>query len=165
MRRQREDAIQVATDMQRGRARVLVVWSDGPPLEAAVERHLFEPFFSSESRSSGLGLYICRELCGAMARASRYRRAPWRRAGSPRRQRVFRGFPHGHPHCRHCRVCENGGVTVPAAGSPAQVLVVDDEPDLRTLYELTLLREGYQVDSAASWPMPGSTCRKGASTR
>ncbi len=32
----------------------------------------------------------------------------------------------------------------------AQVLVVDDEPDLRTLYELTLLREGYRVDSAAS---------------
>jgi len=28
-----------------------------------VMRHLFEPFFSSESRSSGLGLYICRELC------------------------------------------------------------------------------------------------------
>ena len=33
---------------------------------------------------------------------------------------------------------------------PAQVLVVDDEPDLRTLYELTLLREGYRVDAAAS---------------
>jgi two-component system response regulator PilR (NtrC family) len=29
------------------------------------------------------------------------------------------------------------------------ILVVDDEPDLRTLYELTLLREGYQVDVAA----------------
>jgi two-component system response regulator PilR (NtrC family) len=28
------------------------------------------------------------------------------------------------------------------------VLVVDDEPDLRTLYELTLLREGYEVVSA-----------------
>jgi two-component system response regulator PilR (NtrC family) len=41
-------------------------------------------------------------------------------------------------------------VTATAAGSPAQVLVVDDEPDLRTLYELTLLREGYQVDSAAT---------------
>lgn len=27
----------------------------------------------------------------------------------------------------------------------AAVLVVDDEPDLRTLYELTLLREGYEV--------------------
>jgi two-component system response regulator PilR (NtrC family) len=32
----------------------------------------------------------------------------------------------------------------------AQVLVVDDEPDLRTLYELTLLREGYRVDSAGT---------------
>jgi two-component system sensor histidine kinase PilS (NtrC family) len=41
----------------------LSVWSDGNPLEASVLRHLFEPFFSSESRSSGLGLYICRELC------------------------------------------------------------------------------------------------------
>lgn len=29
--------------------------------------------------------------------------------------------------------------------STRTVLVVDDEPDLRTLYELTLLREGYQV--------------------
>ena len=30
------------------------------------------------------------------------------------------------------------------------LLVVDDEPDLRTLYELTLLREGYDVDSAGT---------------
>jgi two-component system, NtrC family, response regulator PilR len=30
-----------------------------------------------------------------------------------------------------------------------RLLVVDDEPDLRTLYELSLLREGYEVDSAA----------------
>ena len=29
-------------------------------------------------------------------------------------------------------------------------LVVDDEPDLRTLYELTLLREGYDLDTAGT---------------
>ena len=36
--------------------------------------------------------------------------------------------------------------------SPAHfsLLVVDDEPDLRTLYELTLLREGYRVDAAGT---------------
>jgi two-component system response regulator PilR (NtrC family) len=36
--------------------------------------------------------------------------------------------------------------------SPAHysLLVVDDEPDLRTLYELTLLREGYDVETAGS---------------
>jgi two-component system, NtrC family, response regulator PilR len=37
-----------------------------------------------------------------------------------------------------------------ASAAPPQVLVVDDEPDLRTLYELTLLREGYRVDAAAT---------------
>jgi two-component system sensor histidine kinase PilS (NtrC family) len=55
-------AIQVSTDASSGQVRLLV-WSDGRPLEKTVQSHLFEPFFSSESRSSGLGLYICRELC------------------------------------------------------------------------------------------------------
>jgi len=36
-----------------------------------------------------------------------------------------------------------------ATKSSYAVLVVDDEPDLRTLYELTLLREGYQVEAAS----------------
>ena len=31
----------------------------------------------------------------------------------------------------------------------ARLLVIDDEPDLRTLYELTLQRAGYQVQTAA----------------
>jgi DNA-binding response OmpR family regulator len=34
--------------------------------------------------------------------------------------------------------------------APARILVVDDEPDLRTLYELTLLREGHQVRTAGT---------------
>ena len=60
---QREGSIQLATRVDpRGRVG-LQVWSDGAALEPAVQRHLFEPFFSSESRSSGLGLFLCRELC------------------------------------------------------------------------------------------------------
>ncbi|WP_027995417.1 sensor histidine kinase [Simplicispira psychrophila] len=50
------------------------VWSDGAPMDQSVERHLFEPFFSSESRSSGLGLYICRELCERHGGAISYQR-------------------------------------------------------------------------------------------
>jgi two-component system sensor histidine kinase PilS (NtrC family) len=53
----------------------LAVWSDGLPLEASVQTHLFEPFFSSESRSSGLGLYICRELCMRYGAQIHYQRA------------------------------------------------------------------------------------------
>ena len=37
---------------------------------------------------------------------------------------------------------------MPTSNNPASVLVVDDEPDLRTLYELTLLREGHAVVAA-----------------
>ena len=35
-----------------------------------------------------------------------------------------------------------------ALSRPPRLLVVDDEPDLRTLYELALLREGYDIDAA-----------------
>ena len=59
---QSPQAIEVSTDVLTTQVR-LAVFSDGLPLEKSVQTHLFEPFFSSESRSSGLGLYICRELC------------------------------------------------------------------------------------------------------
>ena len=32
----------------------------------------------------------------------------------------------------------------------ARILVVDDEPDLLTLYELALIREGHQVQTAST---------------
>ncbi|MGB4115578.1 MAG: ATP-binding protein [Polaromonas sp.] len=68
-------AIQVATDMSDNGQVRLSVWSDGLPLEKAVQIHLFEPFFTSESRSSGLGLYICRELCERYGALIGYQRA------------------------------------------------------------------------------------------
>jgi two-component system sensor histidine kinase PilS (NtrC family) len=52
------------------------VLSDGPVIAADVERHLFEPFFSTRSRGSGLGLYICRELCERYGASIDYRAHP-----------------------------------------------------------------------------------------
>ena len=68
------DALQLVTAQHAGQAAWLQVWSDGAPLDASVERHLFEPFFSSQSRSSGLGLYICRELCQRYGATLHYQR-------------------------------------------------------------------------------------------
>jgi len=53
----------------------LVVRSVGAPVTMEIERHLFEPFFSTRSRGSGLGLYICRELCERHGARIEYRRA------------------------------------------------------------------------------------------
>ncbi|HEY1090265.1 MAG TPA: ATP-binding protein [Burkholderiaceae bacterium] len=60
---QRPGAIRVSAALHGGETVALAVFSQGQALEPEVERHLFEPFFSTRSRGSGLGLYICRELC------------------------------------------------------------------------------------------------------
>ncbi len=73
-------SIQVHSARQDRVARV-TVWSDGAPMDASVQRHLFEPFFSSESRSSGLGLYICRELCERHGATLAYHRTAQEMAG------------------------------------------------------------------------------------
>jgi two-component system sensor histidine kinase PilS (NtrC family) len=68
-------SIQVHTEAAGPRQVRLSVWSDGAPMDQGVERHLFEPFFSSESRSTGLGLYLCRELCESHGAQIGYQRA------------------------------------------------------------------------------------------
>ena len=127
-----------------GRA-VFSVLSDGAPIPADVEPYLFEPFFSTRSRGTGLGLYICRELCERYGARIDYRLAAARRAAP---QRILR---------RHAarRRCSPGEADCPhrmTTASHFSLLVVDDEPDLRTLYELTLLREGYDVETAGTRP-------------
>lgn len=69
-------SIQIQVDSASPRAATIAVWSDGAPLDPSVQQHLFEPFFSSESRSSGLGLFICRELCAQHGASIQYRRMP-----------------------------------------------------------------------------------------
>jgi two-component system, NtrC family, sensor histidine kinase PilS len=60
---QRPGAIALTVERRgAGQARLSLA-SDGEPIPPDVEPYLFEPFFSSRSRGTGLGLYICRELC------------------------------------------------------------------------------------------------------
>lgn len=41
----------------------LHIQDDGPAITAEVRAHLFEPFYTTSSKGTGLGLYLARELC------------------------------------------------------------------------------------------------------
>ncbi len=49
----------------------LHVSDDGPGISAEDRSHMFEPFFTTRSSGTGLGLYIARELCEANERGDR----------------------------------------------------------------------------------------------
>lgn len=66
-------SIEVRLDSRDETRVFLSVASDGPRISPDVERYLFEPFFSTRSRGTGLGLYICRELCERYGASIDYR--------------------------------------------------------------------------------------------
>ena len=98
-------ALRVRLQARSASEAVLSVASDGAPIAADVEPFLFEPFFSTRSRGSGLGLYICRELCERHGAAIDYR---------------SRG-----PAARHRNVFLLTMARVPAAGSRGDDLLAD----------------------------------------
>ncbi|NHQ87193.1 PAS domain-containing protein [Iodobacter sp. HSC-16F04] len=55
---------------------VLDVRNDGPPVAADAQTQLFEPFFTTETKGTGLGLYIAREICAANGSVLEYVASP-----------------------------------------------------------------------------------------
>ena len=66
-------AIHLRLDSRHEAQAFLSIASDGAPIPPDVEPYLFEPFFSTRSRGTGLGLYICRELCERYGASIDYR--------------------------------------------------------------------------------------------
>ena len=79
-------AVHVRLDSRRAGQAFLSVVSDGALIPPDVEPYLFEPFFSTRSRGTGLGLYICRELCDRYGATVDFR---LRTVGSEQRNEFF----------------------------------------------------------------------------
>lgn len=65
----RKGSIRLRVVSEPGERLELHVQDDGPPIAPEVRAHLFEPFYTTSSKGTGLGLYVARELClnnGAM---------------------------------------------------------------------------------------------------
>lgn len=71
-------AIRIQT-WQEGPGQVQVaVWNDGPEISLPHQQRLFEPFFTTDARGTGLGLYLARELCHANQASISYTKLPLR---------------------------------------------------------------------------------------
>jgi two-component system sensor histidine kinase PilS (NtrC family) len=57
-------AVRIALRGYAGRVELSVI-DNGPGVPAARQAQLFEPFFTTEAKGTGLGLYLARELCDA----------------------------------------------------------------------------------------------------
>jgi len=65
----RKGSIRLQVVSEPGERLELHVQDDGPAITPEVRAHLFEPFYTTSSKGTGLGLYVARELClnnGAM---------------------------------------------------------------------------------------------------
>jgi two-component system sensor histidine kinase PilS (NtrC family) len=55
--------IRLIIKISSGNRRELHIQDDGPGMSSLVRSHLFEPFYTTSSKGTGLGLYMARELC------------------------------------------------------------------------------------------------------
>ncbi len=75
-------AIRVSWRQTGERQAVLRVVDDGPGVAPADRENLFEPFFTTEARGTGLGLHMAQELCAANGADLRYESAGDRHGGA-----------------------------------------------------------------------------------
>lgn len=59
----RPGSVRLIVKISNGYRRELHIQDDGPGISSIVRAHLFEPFYTTSSKGTGLGLYMARELC------------------------------------------------------------------------------------------------------
>ena len=64
-------SVRVVLDGYADRVELSVI-DNGPGVPAPIQGQLFEPFFTTEAKGTGLGLYLARELCAANRAALEY---------------------------------------------------------------------------------------------
>jgi two-component system, cell cycle sensor histidine kinase and response regulator CckA len=130
------DFVQLHVGLQPGRYAMLSVSDTGCGMDADVQSHLFEPFFSTKPRGQGKGLGLATTY-GFVKQSDGY---IWARS-SPGGGSTFTLYL---PHADTGRCV--AGESVP---SRATIMVVEDEADVRQVLCDVLSRAGYAVIEAS----------------
>ena len=128
-------------DEAAGRARVFVE-DDGPGIPDALQAQIFDPFFTTKEagKGTGLGLSVCRGIVEEIGGRIRAGRSPLGGALFVISLPLASG-------------CPEGGSPVEADDRPvpkgAEILVVDDDPNIRSLLGRTLSLDEHRVTTAS----------------
>jgi two-component system, cell cycle sensor histidine kinase and response regulator CckA len=127
-------------DVAPGRYVAISVEDDGPGIPAESLPHLFEPFYTTRAGGTGLGLATCygmvKQSGGHIVVSSQPGKGATFRVYLPSVDTAVANVP-----------------SPPAASAVhagERVLLVEDEPAVRTMAERSLRRHGYQVCSAST---------------
>lgn len=136
----------------------LAVSDEGVGMDERTKASLFEPFFTTKEIGKGVGLGLStvyglvQQIEGTIAVESELGRGTTFRIGIPRAP------AQAHP--------AHGGAPAPTAkpgeSTGTQILLVDDEPQVRNLLEQILRREGFRVTAAANAEEALAVLAKGA---
>jgi PAS domain S-box-containing protein len=116
------------------------VMDDGPGIPAESLPHIFEPFYTTRARGTGLGLATCygivKQSGGHIVVSSQPGKGTTFRVYLPSVDTTLSSVPQPP--------------TAAAVHAGERVLLVEDEPSVRAMVERSLRRHGYVVHSAAT---------------
>jgi PAS domain S-box-containing protein len=127
-------------DLSPGRYVTIVVRDDGPGVAALDLPHIFEPFYTTRPGGTGLGLATC---YGIVKQSGGHILV----SSEPGQGTTFTVYL---PRVEQEVVAAQPPPAVRTALSSERVLLVEDEPSVRTVAERALVRQGFLVRSAGT---------------
>ena len=137
-----EGSAAIHPDAVPGRYVLMSVSDTGSGMDATVRQHIFEPFFTTKESGKGTGLGLS-TVYGIVRQSGGWIEVR-SEAGAGTQFNVYL------PRLDGCAVPERSAPSASTGGGSETILIVEDQPAVRSFTKAVLKRQGYQVVEASS---------------